>query len=481
MMSRGTVKIDLKGRHVVPGFNDCHTHFVQMGVDSTTVDLSCTGSLDEALALIRKASVKIPEGNWLVATGWRESAWPDGRFISKRDLDKCCPGRPAVAYRICGHLCSVNSKAFSELSMDSNTPGAEVTPGGELTGILTEGAVGVCRNATNPDAKARLAGLEAATRKAHKLGVTSVTDNGSTEDLATYMSAARAGTLEVRVSFNMPSSSFESIRSMGISTGLGDQWLRLGGLKIFCDGALGARSAALSKPYADELGNRGMFVRERSALDELTARANEAGLQLAIHAIGDMGIEAAIQSIASALKSNPRKDHRHRIEHLELPTSAHLRKMRSLGLVASMQPNFIGEWGGMEGMYRARLGIARTRRNNPFREVLDNGVKLVFGSDCMPFSPLYGMVSAADAPFPSQQISPLEALAAYTRDAAYSSFEEDAKGTLQPGKMADFVVLSADPVSREGLRSQSILMTVVGGRIVYRQRPDGRGVRENAL
>jgi len=132
-------------------------------------------------------------------------------------------------------------------------------------------------------------------------------------------------------------------------------------------------------------------------------------------------------------------------------------------------------------MYRARLGIARTRRNNPFREVLDNGVKLVFGSDCMPFSPLYGMVSAADAPFPSQQISPLEALAAYTRDAAYSSFEEDAKGILQPGKMADFVVLSADPVSREGLRSQSILMTVVGGRIVYRQRPDGRGVRENAL
>ena len=461
-------KIDLRGRQVVPGFNDCHTHFIQMGVDSATVDLSRTQSLDEALALLRKASVGVPRDGWLVATGWRESAWPKGRFITKRDLDACCPARPAVAYRVCGHLCSVNSKAISELCMDSKTQGAEVDRDRHLTGILTESAVEVCRDATNPDAKARSAGLELATRRAHRLGVTSVTDNGSIEDLVAYMSAARAKTLGVRVCFNMPSSSLEAIQSLGVSTGLGDHWLRLGGLKIFCDGALGARSAALSEPYADDPRNKGMFVRSRSDLDELTSRANEAGMQLAIHAIGDMGIETAIQSIASALTACPRADHRHRIEHIELPKRAHIQKMRKLGLVASMQPNFVGEWGGTEGMYRSRLGLARTSRNNPFKEILDAGVKLAFGSDCMPFSPLYGIVSATNAPFPSQRITPLEAIAAYTKDAAFTSFEEGVKGTLEVGKLADFTVLSRDMTDCAAIKSASVQMTVIGGKVVYR-------------
>lgn len=352
--------------------------------------------------------------------------------------------------------------------MDSKTPGAEVDSQEQLTGILTESAVEVCRDATNPDAKARIAGLKLATLRAHQLGVTSVTDNGSIEDLKAYMSAARAKTLGLRVCFNMPSSCLQSIRSLGVSTGLGDHWLRLGGLKIFCDGALGARSAALSRPYADDPRNKGMFVRTKSDLGELTSRANEAGIQLAIHAIGDMGIETAIASIASALTACPRVDHRHRIEHLELPKKAHIQEMRKLGIVASMQPNFVGEWGGTEGMYISRLGPARTSRNNPFREILDAGIKLVFGSDCMPFSPLYGIVSATSAPFPSQRITPVEAIAAYTKEAAFSSFEEGVKGTLEVGKLADFAVLSEDITDREALRSASVLMTVVGGNVVYK-------------
>ncbi len=465
---KGVAKVDLAGNYVVPGFNDCHTHFIHMGVDYSTVDLSHTRSLEEALQLIRNRAKKLPEGKWLVATGWSESAWPSGRFIARSDLDKCCPGRPAVAYRICMHLCSVNSKAISELALDSSVEGAEVDAHGHLTGVLTEGAVDICHEATSPDSRARLAGLEAATRRAYELGVTSVTDNGSTADLATYMSAARSGRLRIRVCFNMPTNSLESLHSAAISTGLGDHWLRLGGLKVFCDGALGARSAALSRPYADDPRNKGMFVRSRSDFDEITSRANETGLQLAIHAIGDKGIEVAIKSIEAALRSHPRDDHRHRIEHLELPSRAHIKRMRKLGIIASMQPNFIGEWGGTKGMYCSRLGLERTKRNNPFREILDAGVRLVFGSDCMPFSPQYGLVSAANAPFPSQRITPLEAISAYTKDAACSTFEEDAKGTLEPGKLADFAVLSGDPTAPRGLASVSVLMTVLDGRIVYR-------------
>lgn len=472
---RGAERIDLRRRHVVPGFNDCHTHFIQMGVDSMSIDLSHTQSLDDALARIREGSENVAPGRWVVATGWRESAWPDGRFITRRDLDECCPAGPAVAYRICGHLCSVNSKALSELCIDSRTPGADVDRQGRLTGVLRESAVSACRSATEPDRKGRLRGLELATRRAHELGVTSVTDNGSTEDMATYMTALNAGRLDVRVCFNMPSTELDPLLSTRITTGLGNSWLRLGGLKIFCDGALGARTAALSKDYSDDPGNRGMFVHGRKELDELTARASAAGMQLAVHAIGDAGIGVAVDSISKALKAAPRKDHRHRIEHLELPSRTHIRRIAGLGMVASMQPNFVGEWGGANGMYVSRIGPSRTARNNPFREVLDAGVRLAFGSDCMPFSPQYGILSAVGAQFPSQRITPVEALAAYTRDPAYATFEERDKGTLEEGKLADFAVLSGDPLKESILGTLRVDMTVVGGRVAYSRRSAAKG------
>ena len=439
-----------------------------MGVDSMSIDLSHTRTLEEAVKLIEEGSEKVPEGQWVIATGWRESAWKNGRFITKRDLDKCCPDKSVVAYRICGHLCSVNSQAISELSLEPRTPGVETDSQGSPTGVLCESAVELCRNETDADAKTRLRGLSLATSKAYRLGVTSITDNGSTADLAAYVAAAREGELGVRVYFNVPSTQLNSLLDLGISTGVGDSWLRLGGLKIFCDGALGARSAALSKPYSDDKDNKGMLVRNKRDLDDLTSRAHEAGLQLAIHAIGDVGIGVAIKSIASALERDRRRNHRHRIEHLELPTPAHINAMRRMGLIASMQPNFVGEWGGTGGMYISRLGHSRTSRNNPFREILDAGVRLVFGSDCMPFFPMYGLSSATNAPFPAQKISPIEALAAYTRDASFSSFEEKNKGTLEEGKLADFAVLSGNPLQRQDLSTLRVIMTVIGGRIVYR-------------
>jgi len=255
---------------------------------------------------------------------------------------------------------------------------------------------------------------------------------------------------------------------LGLSTGIGSDSLKLGGLKIFCDGALGARTAALSEEYCDDRGNKGMLVQRKSELDDLVERANEADIQLAIHAIGDVGIGATIKSLASALKKSPKRDHRHRIEHLELPSTGHLKEMRKLGVIASMQPNFIGEWGGTDGMYLSRLGAKRTARNNPFREVLTSKVRLVFGSDCMPFSPLYGIHSAANAPFPAQRISAQEAFAAYTRDAAFASFSESAKGTLTRGSLADFVVLSDNPFeSPSKISSVHVMKTVFGGNVVY--------------
>lgn len=473
---RGCDKYDLGGKIVLPGFIDCHTHFVNMGVDMMNVDLMSTNSLDDAVARMRAGSRKVSEGEWVVGAGWAESRWDGGRFLTRDDLDSCCPDHPAVAYRMCMHMCSVNSKAIDLLKLDEKIPGVDVDAGGRLTGILKESAVEIARSATAPDRAKNSKALALATERAYSLGVTSVQDNLSIDHVAAYLTAERAGKLGVRVTFNVPACHLGSLRDLSLSTGLGSDMLRLGGLKIFCDGALGARTAALSEPYSDDPGNKGMFMQSKEKLDETTSEASEAGIQLVIHAIGDKGIDAAISSIEKALKTSPNRDHRHRIEHLELPSSEHLRRMRRLRIIASMQPNFVGEWGGTNGMYYDRLGEGRAVRNNPFREVLDSKVRLVFGSDCMPFSPLYGITSAVKAPHVAQRITTEEAVAAYTRDAAYASFEEDMKGTIANGKFADMVVLSSDPFSDpDSFKNVMVLKTVVGGDVVYeRTKPGGR-------
>jgi len=471
---RGCDKYDLGGKVVVPGFNDSHTHFINMGIDMMNVDLMGTKSLNEACAKMKAGAKKIPEGEWVIGAGWSESRWEGGRFITRDDLDSCCPNHPAVAHRICMHMSSVNSKAIELLGLHADVPGVDTDAGGRLTGIIKESAVNIVRTATTPDKAKNVRAIALATKRAHSLGVTSIQDNGSVEHLSVYRSAERSGKLRVRVTFNVPCDHLDSMLDLSLSSGLGSDTLKIGGVKMFCDGALGARTAALSEQYSDDPGNKGMYMQDRKSLDDMVLKANDADIQLVIHAIGDMGIETAISSIESALEASPKKDHRHRIEHLELPSPLHLRRMRKLRLIASMQPNFVGEWGGTNGMYYSRLGERRAVRNNPFREALNAGVRMVFGSDCMPFSPLYGIISAVNAPHEAQRITAEEAVAAYTREAAYASFEERSKGTIAAGMQADLVILSADPfVDASSLQSATVLKTVLGGEIVYERTKPG--------
>ncbi|UCE90847.1 MAG: amidohydrolase [Methanobacteriota archaeon] len=474
---RGCDKLDLGGKTVVPGFIDAHTHFVQMGVDSLNVDLSSAKSLDHALSLMKHGAATTPNGEWVIGTNYRDSSWEHSRFITRKDLDDCCPDHPAVAHRICGHLSSVNTKGIDEACITEDTPGVELSPSGQLTGIVTEAAVAKLRAATAPDEAKEHKGLRFAVRRAHSLGVTSVQDNGEMDHFRLYREAEKKGKLGVRVWFNTPSENLDTLRRIGSPTGLGSEWLKLGGVKIFCDGALGARTAALSEPFADDPGNKGMLVHPVKAMEHMAWSAEEEGIQLVIHAIGDEGIEVAIKSVERALSRTRRKDHRHRIEHLELPNPDHLRRMRKHGMIASMQPNFVGEWSGIDGMYSDRLGAERACRCNPFKDVLDAKVRLVFGSDCMPFSPLYGIASAVNATFPCQQLSAERAFASYTKEAAYASFEEKLKGTVSVGKVADLAVLSDDPFRDPGaLVSTSVIKTIVGGRVVF-DRSKRRGAR----
>ncbi|UCE45547.1 MAG: amidohydrolase [Methanobacteriota archaeon] len=465
---RGAEKVDLGGKTVVPGFIDSHTHFIQMGIDAQNVDLFGTKSLDEALTLLKAHAGRTAEGRWVIGANYRESNWVDGRFITRSDLDECSSQHPVVAHRICGHLSSVNTRGMEVASITSDTPGAETDSSGELTGIVTEAAVGLLRAAAAPTERDRSKGLRLATKKAHSLGVTSIQDNGEPRDFFIYREAERKGRLKIRVWFNTPSSGLDSLTSLGLTSGLGSERLRLGGVKIFCDGALGARTAALTEPYADDARCRGMLIHSREEMKDMAVMANDAGIQLVIHAIGDDGIEVALASIEHALRQYRRRDHRHRIEHLELPTRGHIGRIRKHKVIASMQPNFVGEWSGIDGLYVERLGRERAGRNNPFREVLDAKIKLAFGSDCMPFSPIYGIRSAVNAPYEPQRLTVQEAFASYTRDAAFASFEEEVKGTIAVGRVADFAVLSGDPFKDQGvLDSIFVAKTVLGGEVVF--------------
>ena len=213
-----------------------------------------------------------------------------------------------------------------------------------------------------------------------------------------------------------------------------------------------------------------MLIYGMGKLEEIVAKAHQGGVQVAVHAIGDRAIDLTLNAIEGALKAAPRKDHRHRIEHMELVTDEQIRRVVELDIVASMQPNFLGEWGLAGDMYEKRLGKRWVEQNNPYRKILDKGAVIAFGSDCMPFSPLYGIHWAVNAPMDSQRISVDEAIRCYTKNAAYASFEEKTKGTIEEGKLADMTALSENPYENtDRIRDIKVVMTIQDGEIVYRE------------
>jgi predicted amidohydrolase YtcJ len=235
------------------------------------------------------------------------------------------------------------------------------------------------------------------------------------------------------------------------------------------DGSLGAHTAALFEPYTDEPTTKGLLIMPPDVLDEKAKAANSNGNQIAIHAIGDYAIECVINSIQAALKDKPRKDHRHRIEHCEILTAGQIERIKQLGIIPAVQPNFVGEWAGPGSMYEQRLGKERNRLNNPYRIMLDEGITIAFGSDGMPFHPIYGVWSAVNHGIKEARIKLVEAIKCYTLNCAYASFEDDQKGSIEVGKLADIAVVDRDLMETkpEEIRDAKVYMTIVGGKILY--------------
>lgn len=467
--TEGTV--DLEGRTVIPGFIDTHAHLASLGRKMLHLDFGKTTSVEEAIQLVKHRVEELPAGKVILGYNWDESMWETPRYITKYDLDPIAPKNPVILIRVCGHLISVNSVTLQQLDLNPEDPGIDRDEEkGELTGILRDIPVDTRKFLTGDEdlAKALVEGC----RYANSVGVTSVHENLYRRQLpyvAEYVKLSQQGKLTVRVYANLETKLIDLLAGLGVPSGFGNETFRLGGVKVFADGSLGAQTAAISEPYRDKPDTDGLLLFDEEDYQFLIKTANELGLQVSTHAIGDRAIELVIRVHEKVSKKELTQKLRHNIIHAELLTPPLIKRVKKLGMLLLMQPNFVHRWGLPDGMYDSRLGRERAEQLNNFRRVLDAGIKMAFGSDCMPMDPIYGIFSAVTHPYPSIQISVEEAIQSYTIDAAYASFEEDRKGSLSTGKLADFVVLSENPfeIAPEELKEVKVLATYVGGRCVF--------------
>ncbi|TLZ56379.1 MAG: amidohydrolase [Methanobacteriota archaeon] len=465
---RRTRRIDFHGRVVVPGFIDAHAHLADSAGELGWTRLNGTHSIEEALERLRKVAAQTAPGQWVIGIDWDEAKWTESRYPTREDLDRVSTEHPVVARRIDCHLGSVNSRALESARDLVGLRGFEVDGSGRPTGILKEDAFSELhdRFASPPAVIER--NLPRMARMAHRLGITSIHDVVPISAWRAYQRAHRRGRFQLRVYAMVPGAATASLAQGGIQSGLGDEWLRVGAVKVFSDGSLGARTAALASPYETQVEERGMWIHPPSELWAILETAHQAGLQTATHAIGDAAVRLVSETLDGIEKENPRESLRHRIEHYELPDDDVLRRTKEAGLVASCQPNFIGQWSGPGDVYENRLGPIRTARNNPYRRIARLGIPLCFGSDGMPYGPLYGIHWAVNGYFEDQRLSPEEAFRAYTAGGAYASFEEHEKGTLGAGKLADFVILDGDPFRNPtAIDRCRVRETWMGGRRVF--------------
>lgn len=465
---RATKRLDLRERVVVPGFIDAHAHLSDAAGELGWTSLAGTREMEDALDRLRRtASAKAP-GEWVIGTDWDEAKWRERRYPTREDLDRVSADHPVVARRIDCHMGSLNSRALALAQDLAGTRGFDVDASGRPTGILKEDAFAAFHERFEGGEAGIARGLAAVARMAHRLGITSIHDIVDLAAWRAYQRAHAAGRLRLRV-YAMPRDSLlPALAGAGMMTGLGDAWLRLGAIKVFSDGSLGAYTAALRDDYAGRPGDRGMLVHPPAELRSILETAHRAGFQTATHALGDEAIRQVVATLEEIQDAGPRKCARHRIEHYELPDDDVLRRTKAAGIVVCAQPNFIGQWSGPGDVYETRLGRDRASRNNPYRRILRRRIPLCFGSDGMPYGPLYGIHSAVNGFFGDQRISPEEAVRAYTAMGAYASFEEDVKGTLEAGKLADFVVLEGDPFAEpDRIRTCRIHSTWIGGTRVH--------------
>jgi predicted amidohydrolase YtcJ len=495
LKQKNTEVVDLGGHFVMPGFNDAHVHLASGGFSQLSVDLRGTQSLQEMQHRIGLRVNQAAPGEWIQGSGWDHTLWSGQTLPTRQDIDVMTNGHPAIFVRVDGHIAIANTAALNAAGITVQTPspaGGKIDHDaqGEPTGILREGSQElVFAKVPPPTSAQRRRAAELALANAAQWGITSAQDNSSWEDFLVYEDLEREGKLTLRISewlrFNDPVDVLQQHRTHHSAD---DPMLHTAMLKGFMDGSLGSRTAALLAPYSDDPGNSGLPQYDQSALNKLASERVGAGFQLGFHAIGDRAAQMALDAFAAA-EASPQAhaapgattphDFRFRIEHDQVIAPDQFAQYKKLGVVASVQPSHLLtdlNW-ALE-----RIGPERAQTSYPWKEFLDNGVPLAFGTDypVEPINPFRGIYAAVTRKneagtkeyYPEQKLTIQQALAAYTKGSAYAQFAETQKGTLAPGMLADFVVLDRDltTVAAPEILKTHVLRTVVGGKTVYESK-----------
>jgi predicted amidohydrolase YtcJ len=474
-VSAKTRVVDAKGKSVVPGFVDCHVHMAGFGSFLQTVDLRDAKSIAEVQQKIREYAEENSDRLWVLGGRWDHEKFAEKRLPNRWDLDAAVKDKPVFLVRVCGHIGVANSKALELAGITEETvvDGGKVdldAASGEPNGVLRENALElIWRVVPKPNLKSMEESCILACQEAVRAGLTGVhwvVD--SADEIRVVQKLCFEGKIPLRVYLGIPARLLDALVSLGLLTGFGNDMVKLGFVKVFADGSLGARTAALKEPYSDDPKTCGMLLYTQRKLNRLVLKAHRAGLQLAVHAIGDRAVEAVLKAYEKALKAFPRVNHRHRIEHCSVLNPRLIRRMKRLRLIASVQPHFVVS----DFWVFQRVGERRGRWVYPFKTLMREGIVVASGSDSPvePINPLLGVWAAVTkANFAEERLSLDEAIRTYTLNAAYASFEEKLKGSIEVGKLADLTVLSEDldRVPPEKIRDVGVEMVIVGGKVVY--------------
>ncbi len=478
--------VDGKGRVLMPGLIDSHAHVMGVGFGALTLDLSETKSLAEAQARIAAYARQHPDRPWILGRGWNQELWGLGRFPTAAELDAVVADKPVWLTRVDGHAGWANSRALAAAGVTalSKDPAGgkieRIAPGGKPAGVLVDAATALVeRKVPAPRPEDRDLALAKAQDLLLARGVTAVADMGTTiEDWQAYRRAGDTGTLRIRImAYAGGTEAMELIGGPGPTPWLYDDRLRLNGVKLYADGALGSRGASLKAPYADAPLTRGLRITADTALKNMMSRAALDRFQVAVHAIGDEA-NAAVLNAVEDLAQTYKGDRRWRIEHAQVIDPVDIPRLGKLGVIASMQPV---HQTSDRTMAEARLGPARLAGAYAWKSVQASGAKLVFGSDAPvelpdPFAGLAAAVTRQGPdgqPFggwqPQERVTREEALAAYTVNGAYAGFAEGRFGRLVRGERADFLLVDRDPLltAPSELRETKVLQAWVNGRLAW--------------
>jgi predicted amidohydrolase YtcJ len=487
LAAANTRVIDARGQLVLPGFNDSHVHFLSGGFQLSSVDLRDANTPQEFAERIRTFAAKASAGTWITGGDWDHERWPDARLPTKELVDRFTPNTPVFVNRLDGHMALANSLALklAGVTRETQDPNGGVIvrdPAGEPTGILKDAAQSFVWKVIPPASfDQKLAAARAATNHAASLGVTSVHDMSAGTDVGVYQTLLDRGELKTRIYAVWPLPRWDRLAATGVRAHFGSAMLRTGGLKGFADGSLGSTTALFFDPYLDAPNTSGIPSDEMfpdGAMLERVRGADRAGLQVLIHAIGDRANDKILSIYEQIEKEDGDRDRRFRIEHAQHLRAQDIPRFARDKVVASMQPFHAiddGRWA------EKRIGPQRAKTTYAFRSLLDAGTTLAFGTDwtVAPLNPILSIYAAVTRRtldgkhpigwVPEQKISVEEAVRAYTVGSAFAEFQENDKGTITSGKLADIVILSRDifTIDPNEIEKVAVTMTIMDGRVVF--------------